>query len=149
MAQGGLEGVVAAETALSLVDGERGELVIVGFPVAELALNATFEETAYLLWHGELPDAAALEQFRSDLAARRNLPTIAFDVLAAAAARRADPMDALRMAAGLLGGSANDQMQRPSSPRFPRSSPRIGASSPGWISFTRKRISVTRRTTST
>ena len=109
MAQGGLEGVVAAETALSLVDGERGELVIAGFPVAELALNATFEETAYLLWHGELPDAAALEQFRSDLAARRNLPTIAFDVLAAAAARRADPMDALRMAAGLLGGSANDQ----------------------------------------
>jgi citrate synthase len=109
VAQGGLEGVVAAETALSLVDGERGELVIAGFPVAELALNATFEETAYLLWHGELPDAAALEQFRSDLATRRNLPTIAFDVLAAAAARRADPMDALRMAAGLLGGSANDQ----------------------------------------
>jgi citrate synthase len=41
--QAGLEGVVAAETALSLVDGERGELIIAGFSVAELALNATFE----------------------------------------------------------------------------------------------------------
>jgi len=69
--QAGLDGVVAAETALSLVDGERGELVIAGFSVAELALNATFEETAYLLWHGELPDASALAAFRSDLAQRR------------------------------------------------------------------------------
>jgi citrate synthase len=46
----GLEGVVVAETKLSMVDGERGELVIVGYPVAELALNATFEETVGLLW---------------------------------------------------------------------------------------------------
>ena len=107
MVQAGLEGVVAAETALSLVDGERGELVIAGFPVAELALNATFEETAYLLWHGELPDASALAAFRSDLAQRRGIAPTAIDVLAAAAARRADPMDALRMAAGIL-VTAND-----------------------------------------
>ena len=102
MVQAGLDGVVAAETALSLVDGERGELVIAGFSVAELALNATFEETAYLLWHGELPDASALVAFRSDLARRRSIPPTAIDVLAAAAARRADSMDALRMAAGIL-----------------------------------------------
>ena len=42
---GGLEGVVAAETSLSMVDGVRGELVIAGYPVEALALNATFEET--------------------------------------------------------------------------------------------------------
>ncbi len=107
MVQAGLEGVVAAETALSLVDGERGELVIAGFSVAELALNATFEETAYLLWHGELPDASALAAFRSDIAERRGIPPTAIDVLAAAAARRADSMDALRMAAGII-GTAND-----------------------------------------
>ena len=89
MVQAGLDGVVAAETALSLVDGERGELVIAGFSVAELALNATFEETAYLLWHGELPDASALPAFRSDLAQRRGIPPTAIDVLATAAARRA------------------------------------------------------------
>ena len=107
MVQAGLEGVVAAETALSLVDGERGELVIAGFPVAELALNATFEETAYLLWHGELPDAPQLAAFRSDLAGRRDISPTAVDVLADAAARRANSMDALRMAAGVL-PSTND-----------------------------------------
>ena len=45
----GLEGVVAAETALSMVDGERGELIIAGYSVEELAPNATFEETVQLL----------------------------------------------------------------------------------------------------
>jgi citrate synthase len=53
----GLEGVVAAVTRLSHVDGERGELVIGGFPIDELAAHATFEETTWLLWHGELPSA--------------------------------------------------------------------------------------------
>ena len=45
----GLEGVVAAETRLSSVDGKAGELIIAGFPVEELAGRATFEETVYLL----------------------------------------------------------------------------------------------------
>jgi citrate synthase len=47
----GLEGVVAATTRLSHVDGDRGELVIAGYPVGELAEHATFEETTWLLWH--------------------------------------------------------------------------------------------------
>ena len=50
---------------LSLVDGERGELVIAGFPVDELAEHATFEETTWLLWHGDLPSAAQLDAFRA------------------------------------------------------------------------------------
>ena len=65
----GLEGIIAAETSLSMVDGTAGELVIAGFPVAELAMNATFEETAFLLWYGELPDAEELAAFRTDLVA--------------------------------------------------------------------------------
>ena len=52
----GLEGVVATTTALSEVDGERGELVIAGYQVDELAERATFEETTWLLWHGDLPE---------------------------------------------------------------------------------------------
>ena len=59
MVNSGLEGVVAATTRLSHVDGERGELVIAGYPVGELAEHATFEETTWLLWHGELPSARA------------------------------------------------------------------------------------------
>jgi citrate synthase len=66
MAQG-LEGIVAATTRLSHVDGERGELVIAGFPVGELAAHATFEETTWLLWHGELPSLAQCESFRAAL----------------------------------------------------------------------------------
>jgi citrate synthase len=98
----GLEGVVAAETSLSMVDGARGELVIAGYPVAELALNATFEQTVWLLWHGALPAAEELESFRSDLAARRTLPPAALELLRAAAAAHVDGMDALRIAAGTV-----------------------------------------------
>ena len=98
----GLEGVVAAETALSMVDGARGELVIAGYPVAELALNATFEETVWLLWHGALPDASELSELRGDLAARRQLLPAALELLRAAASARVDAMDALRLAAGTV-----------------------------------------------
>jgi citrate synthase len=98
----GLEGIIAAETSLSMVDGTAGELVIAGFPVAELAMNATFEETAFLLWHGELPDAEELLSFRADLARRRELPPVAYELLRSAARERTDSMDALRMAAGTI-----------------------------------------------
>jgi citrate synthase len=98
----GLEGVVAAETELSMVDGQAGELIIAGFPVAELALNATFEETVLLLWNGALPDAATRNAFRDELAAERALAPEALELLAAAARERIDPMDALRIAAGTV-----------------------------------------------
>jgi len=93
----GLEGVVAAETRLSDVDGERGELVIAGYPVGEIAGRATFEEMTWLLWHGRLPETAELDAFRADLAARRALPPATVALLEAAAARQPDPMDVLRM----------------------------------------------------
>ena len=98
----GLEGIIAAETSLSMVDGTAGELVIAGFPVAELAMNATFEETAHLLWYGALPDEDELNAFRADLARRRELPPVAYELLRAAANEKADGMDALRMAAGTI-----------------------------------------------
>ena len=111
----GLEGIVVAETRLSMVDGERGELIIGGYPVEELAASATFEETVWLLWHGELPDATQLASFRTDLAARRDLPTETLELLAACARRDVEPMDALRIAAGTLsisGGGAPDIVAR-------------------------------------
>jgi len=102
MGASGLEGVVATTTSLSHVDGERGELVIVGFQVDELAEHATFEEATWLLWHGDLPAARELDAFRARLAGARALPDSAAQLLAACAARRVDTMDALRMAAGTL-----------------------------------------------
>jgi citrate synthase len=102
----GLDGVVAAETRLSAVDGEAGELVIAGYPVEELASRASFEEVVYLLWHDALPGSGELASLRGELAARRTLPRATLELLRAAAAEGVPAMDALRMAAGTvsLGG---------------------------------------------
>jgi len=106
----GLEGVVAAQTRLSRVDGLAGELVIAGFPLEAIAPYATFEEMVYLLWHDRLPNAPELADFRAALAAERDLPGATLDVLGAAASDHQDVMDALRMAASTLslGGSGDD-----------------------------------------
>lgn len=103
----GLEGVVAATTRLSSVDGEAGVLLIAGFPVEDLAPVATFEEVVYLLWNGVLPRRDELEGFAHRLAARRELPAATLDLLRAAARRRVPGMDALRMAAGTLSLAEN------------------------------------------
>lgn len=105
----GLEGVVAAQTQLSSVDGQRGELIIGGYALEELARNATFEETVYLLWHGLLPKPDQLADFRARLAAHRALPTPTLDLLRAVAPSQADPMDVLRMAAGTLSLDASSE----------------------------------------
>ena len=108
MAPAGLDGVVAATTRLSLVDGERGELIVAGFPVAELAAHATFEETTWLLWHGDLPSSRQLGEFRADLAAKRALPAATMALLRECAHARVDPMDALRMAVDTISLVSND-----------------------------------------
>ena len=98
----GLEGVIAALTRLSRVDGQAGELIIAGFPVEELAPKASFEEVLYLLWHDELPNAVALAAFQDELADYRSLSEAALELLRSAAKVKAPVMDALRMAASTL-----------------------------------------------
>jgi citrate synthase len=98
----GLEGVIAAETITSEVDGEKGELIIAGFPVEKLAGLATFEEVTYLLWNDRLPNAAQLTAFQDSLARYREIPRIIYDVLKEAATQNVPPMDALRMGASML-----------------------------------------------
>jgi citrate synthase len=105
----GLEGVVAAETWLSGVDGEAGELTLAGFPVEELAGRASFEETVYLLWHDTLPDVGQLAAFREALAGQRGLPPATMELLRAVAAEGVPAMDALRMAAGTVTPGTSDE----------------------------------------
>ena len=95
----GLEGVVAAATRLSMVDGERGELVIAGLRLEQLAARP-FEDVVAALW-----DAAGVRGAARVAAAPVPASTIA--LLRDAAARGVEPMDALRMAAGTL-TAAND-----------------------------------------
>ncbi|HXV44759.1 MAG TPA: citrate synthase/methylcitrate synthase [Anaerolineae bacterium] len=104
----GLEGIVAAQTRLSSVDGQAGQLIIAGFPVEELVSRASFEETVYLLWRDILPSGPELAAFRHELAAQRNLSAVTLDLLQAAASQKVATIDALLMAAGTL------TLQRPS-----------------------------------
>jgi citrate synthase len=71
----GLAGVIAADTTLSRVDGEKGELIYRGYNIMDLGEKASFEEVVYLLWNGDLPNRARLETFRAALVAKRALPT--------------------------------------------------------------------------
>src|SRR5918992_6157539 len=85
----GLEGVIAGETALSLVDGANGQLLYRGYPIGELVERGTYAQVAELLWTGEWPAEAHL--------ACTSLPDGVVEVLRRLPAD-ADPMDALRTA---------------------------------------------------
>src|SRR5712692_8081058 len=98
----GLEDVVAASTRLSHVDGEAGRLTIAGYAVEDLAPYASFEEVAYLLLHGRLPEPTERVRFMQDLAGRRGLSRAAIAIVHEAAAAKVPPMDALRMAVPVL-----------------------------------------------
>lgn len=110
----GLEGIIAAETRLSHVDGEAGRLIIAGYALEDVAPHASFEEVVFLLWQDRLPTAAELEQLRQALAARRALPEPTLTLLRAAAAAGLPAMDALRLAIDSLAislGAADLQEQ--------------------------------------
>jgi citrate synthase len=98
----GLDGVVAAQTRLSMVDGQNGVLVIAGFPVQDLALHATFEETVFLLWNDRLPTRRELDAFRAELVAQRALPVATATLLRNAAQQKVPVIDALRMGVASL-----------------------------------------------
>ena len=102
----GLEGVVAAATRISHVDGQAGELIIGGYRLDEIAGRTTFEEMAFVLWQlaqghdAHLPDALEYETLTRDLAEMRPIPDTVLQVIRAA--KGAPPMDALRMALAML-----------------------------------------------
>lgn len=100
--QEGLAGVVAGDSAICLVDGERGRLVYRGYDAADLAEHATFEEVAYLLWYGELPTRGALDALGSGLLRAGSIPGPALDLLREIPAG-AQPMAALRTMVSVLG----------------------------------------------
>jgi citrate synthase len=95
-----LSGVVVAESSVSSIDPDAGVLMYRGYDIADLAQHSTYEETAYLLLHGELPDPAALEAFTRELA-ERELPAAVAEVVDRSAVT-ATPMDLVRTAASML-----------------------------------------------
>ncbi|RDZ36984.1 MULTISPECIES: citrate synthase [unclassified Haloferax] len=92
----GLEGVLVAESKLSFIDGDAGQLVYCGYDIEDLARDASYEEVLYLLWHGELPTSEELDAFGDELAAHRGLDDGVLDVTRGLAEQDESPMAALR-----------------------------------------------------
>jgi citrate synthase len=95
-----LSGIVVAQTELCSIDAEQGILMYRGYDIADLGEHASYEEVAYLLLEGELPDADQLAAFEEELA-RRELPR-AVEALIDGNAKDASAMEMLRTAVSLL-----------------------------------------------
>jgi len=98
----GLEGVLVAESDLSVIDGDAGDLVYRGYTIEELANGASYEEVLYLLWHGHLPDRSELEAFESEMVGEREVDDTVMETVRALAESDDDPMAALRTAVSML-----------------------------------------------
>lgn len=98
----GLEGIVAANTRLSDVKGDIGELIYAGYNIDELAGNVTYEEVVHLLHENRLPNSAELAALKKTLAANRELPGGVVDILRAIP-QNTPPMHAIRTGISALG----------------------------------------------
>ncbi len=97
----GLDGVVAVQTYISMVDGPNSKLTYRGIDVNELAKDANYEEVAFLLLHGHLPNKGEFADFNARLVANRWLPAPLYDLLRTLP-RDTVPMEALRTAVSAL-----------------------------------------------
>ena len=98
----GLDGIIAGRTKLSTVSASGVGLTYLGYPIEELAEHSTFEEVAYLLLYGELPNRSELDAFHTSLQRSRAIPPALAQVLETIPAT-AHPMDVLRTAVSMLG----------------------------------------------
>ncbi len=110
----GLMGLYADETKISTVIQSENTLTYFGYPVQDLAEKCRFEEVAYLMWYGELPDAAQLEAFSNRERENRAISEQLLTVLRQFG-RDAHPMDTLRTAVSFLG--AEDPQVADNAPR--------------------------------
>ena len=137
----GLAGVVVDTTAISSVNPETNSLLYRGYPVQELAANCSFEEVAYLLWHGELPSADQLEEFE---ALERGQRGIADNVRRAVddLPTTAHPMDVLRTAVSVIGADDPDVMFGETKDAFARTYPKavhLFAQLPAIVAYDQRR----------
>jgi citrate synthase len=97
----GLEGIVATNSSICYIDGDRGVLAYRGIDIHELADHSTFEETCYLLWFGRLPNRSELKDLQERLARERQLDPAIIQFLRTVP-EGALPMDVLRTAVSAL-----------------------------------------------
>jgi citrate synthase len=102
-----LSGIVVAESSISSIDPDAGVLMYRGYDIADIAEHSTYEDTVYLLLHGQLPDARARSAFAQGLARRELSPATAETIDGSATS--ASPMDLLRTAASTMSFAAAGQ----------------------------------------
>jgi citrate synthase len=107
----GLEDIVATQSHICDLDGKLGKLTYFGFDIHDLARYSTFEETAYLLWHGVLPTRTQLEEVKEQMQASRELPRQVIEFMHVLPARTA-PMDVLRTTVSTLSAFDPDLQDR-------------------------------------
>src|SRR5436305_7416362 len=106
-AHAGLEGIVATQSGICFIDGQAGKLIYRGYEIGDLVEHCTFEEVAYLLWEGELPNRQALSELKNELAESSELPEYVVRILKTLP-RKTQPMDALRTACSALAADDPD-----------------------------------------
>jgi 2-methylcitrate synthase len=101
VAKAGLEGIVAAQSAISDVNGQEGRLIYAGYDIHDLAEHATFEEVIYLLWHGSLPTLTELDSLKTELNRESGLHP-AIQQFLRSIPKESNPMDVLRTVVSAL-----------------------------------------------
>ena len=97
----GMEGIVATNSSICYIDGDRGVLAYRGIDIHELADHSNFEETCYLLWFGRLPNQSELKDLKQRLAQERHLDPVIIEFLRSVP-KDALPMNVLRTAVSAL-----------------------------------------------
>jgi citrate synthase len=104
----GLKGVYFERSGTTFIDGKAGELRYRGYSIHDLAEQSSFEETAYLLLHGELPTVAELADFDAKLKTARKLPSEILAIIGTL--KHGHPMDVLRTAVSALAGFESEEL---------------------------------------
>ncbi|MFT4939258.1 MAG: 2-methylcitrate synthase [Paraglaciecola sp.] len=137
----GLRGQSAGDTALCTVGKSGSGLTYCGYDISDLADNATFEEVAYLLFNGELPNESELAAYESELSTLRDLPQALKEVLKKIPAS-AHPMDVMRTGCSFLGNlepESDFSQQRSAANRLLAAFPAIMCY---WYKFTHEGVEI-------
>jgi citrate synthase len=110
----GLEGVIASETAISEVDGEKGKLYYYGYTIEDLVQHCSFEEVTYLLLYGELPNLHELETFTHKIRSARDLHPQILEMIREFP-KDAHPMELLQSVISYLSGYVEHRIQHSAS----------------------------------
>jgi citrate synthase len=106
----GLEGVVAAESEICRIDGEKGKLYYLGYSIEDLARNSDFEETTFLLLYGRLPTREEMERFSGRMRASRALAPEILDMVRSFP-RDTHPMELLQSVVSYLSGYVEHKIE--------------------------------------